>query len=261
MSEYSRRTQNVVARLDNSRALSHPENKSPALVEPDSGISRMAMPRRWTQAELRQKKLVYPAMPERKMLNAFRQLRTQLVQKNAPGNLCIMVTSVGEGEDSAALNAINLAAAFALNPHKTALYLDCNPSRPSGHKYMLEKPELGVTDYLDRPDIPLEKIIYPSGLDRLRVIPAGSAAVSAAEQVHSSRMQALIEELNQRYADRYIIVNAPSVTAASEAAILAEYCNTTLLVVPYGEASAADIETAYQAIDKTRLAGMIYSYL
>ena len=261
MSEKLKRPNSVVTRLDEPWPGAGPDQRDLVVAEVNRGIGRMALPRRWSQKELRQKKLISVGMEQRQVLNAFRQLRTQLMHKRRSENLTVMMSSAGPSENASALNAINLAAAFALDPQKTALYVDCNPYQPSAERFMLGRPRYGVTDYLEQPDMPVERIIYPTGLDRLRIIPVGLASMAAAEQFHSVRMQTLIAELKQRYKDRFIIVNAPSVTASSEAQVLAQYCDMTVLVAPYGRVTSAEMEAAFRAIDNHRLAGMIYSYL
>ncbi len=261
MTENMKKPKSVVTRLEDTWPGTTSDQRELVVAEVNRGISRMALPRRWTQKELRQKKLIYVGMEQREVLNAFRQLRTQLMQKRRSDNITVMMAAAGNGEGACALNAINLAAAFALDPQKTALYVDCNPYQPSAEKFMLGRPRYGVTDYLDQPDLPLERIIYPTGVDRLRIIPIGMAAMAAAEQFHSVRMQTLIAELKQRYRDRFIIINAPSLTTSSESQVIAQYCDMTVLVAPYGKVKPIEIDTAYQAIDKHRLAGMIYSYL
>jgi len=261
MTEKLKRPNSVVTRLEETWPGAASDQRDLVVAEVNRGIGRMALPRRWTQKELRQKKLIHVGMAQRQVLNAFRQLRTQLMQKRRSDNLTVMMSAAGTGEGCSALNAINLAAAFALDPQKTALYVDCNPYQPSAERFMLGRPRYGVTDFLEQPDMPLERIIYPTGLDRLRIIPVGQTAMAAAEQFHSVRMQTLIAELKLRYKDRFIIVNAPSMTASSEAQVLAQYCDMTVLVAPYGRVTPADMETAYRSIDKYRLAGMIYSYL
>lgn len=261
MTEKLKRPQSVVTRLEESWPGATTEHRELVVAEVNRGIGRMAMPRRWTPEELRARKLIHVGMEEREVLNAFRQLRTQLIQRRRGDNMTVLITSAGQGESSSALNAVNLAAAFALDPQKTAMYIDCNPYRPSADRFVIGRPTYGITDHLDDPEIPLERIIYASGVDRLRVIPVGTNAISAAEHFQSTRMQELISELKQRYSDRFIIINAPSLTESSEAQVLAQYCDTTVLVAPYGKVTTADLETAYQSIDKRRLAGMIYSYL
>lgn len=261
MTEKLKKSKSVVTRLEETWPGSGTDARDLVVAEVKRGISRMSLPRHWTPAELQERKLIYVSMREREVLNAYRQLRTQLMQKRPYDNMAIMVVSPGDDGHSAAQNAINLAAAFALDPQKTALYIDCNPYQPSAHRYLLRPPKYGVTDYLDKSNIPLERIIYPTGVERLRVIPVGRSCQSAVEHFHSGRMHSLISELKQRYNDRFIIVNAAPVKTSSEAQILSLYCDMTVLAASYGSVTSTDINNAYQAIDSRRIAGMIYSYL
>jgi Mrp family chromosome partitioning ATPase len=116
----------------------------------------------------------------------------------------------------------------------------------------------GLTDYVDDSSVGIENIIYQSGIDRVSIIPAGSNHERAVELFSSSEMNTLLYELKNRYPDRNIIVNTPPVLKTSEARVLTEYCDLTVLTVPFGKASSADVEDAVNAIGSEHIAGVIY---
>ncbi|MDO7640346.1 MAG: hypothetical protein MUQ76_00180, partial [Reinekea forsetii] len=102
------------------------------------------------------------------------------------------------------------------------------------------------------------EIIYPSGIERVNVIPVGHSPSAAVELFSSHAMQNLIYELKNRYRDRVIVINAPPVLASSEARVLARYCDQCVLMVPYGQADMATIEDAITALGSTNLSGLVY---
>src|SRR5690625_7925960 len=79
-----------------------------------------------------------------------------------------MVSSVSV-DGGASFTAINLAAAFAMDERRTALYIDCNLHDPYATKLLPAEPEYGLTDYLENPELNIEDIIYASGIPRLRI--------------------------------------------------------------------------------------------
>jgi len=222
-------------------------------------IKSMSTPVIWSQEELYDRKVVFTGMRQRELLNAFREVRIRILQKSKTDNVVVMVSSITE-EGGGSFVAFNLAATFALDRHKTALYVDCNPYKSSAEQYTVEPVDYGLTQYLSDYTVPLKRIIYPSGIERLRVIPSGSGSDSAAEFFNSKRMEVLIAEIKSRYPDRFIVLDAPSVQSSTEARILAQYCDHVLLVVPFGKTTRSDVLAGVDAVGRDKLAGMIFNH-
>jgi protein-tyrosine kinase len=72
-------------------------------------------------------------------------------------------------------------------------------------------------------------------------------------------MRDLMENLRDRYDDRYIIVDTPSITQSADAEILSSLCDYVLLVVPYGKATESQILSATKAIDEGKLLGVVFN--
>jgi protein-tyrosine kinase len=221
-------------------------------------IKNMAIPALWTQEDLYEKKVVFVGMRQRELLNAFREVRIKLLQKSKSDNIVVLVASVSS-EGGSSFFGFNLAATFALDPQKTALYVDCNPYASAAERYIVTPVELGLTQYLSDFSIPLKRIIYPSGVERLRVIPSGGSSESAAEFFNSKRMEVLVQEIKNRYPDRFIVLDAPSIQQTTEARILAQYCDHALLVVPYGKAVTDEVLAAIDAVGKEKFAGLVFN--
>jgi protein-tyrosine kinase len=222
-------------------------------------IKNMAMPGLWDQDELYERKVVFAGMRQRELLNAFREVRIRLLKKSKSDNVVTLVSSVTNVGGSSFF-AFNLAAVFALDQHKTALYVDCNPYSSAAERYITTPVDVGLTHYLTDYSIPLKRIIYPSGVERLRVIPSGGSSESAAEFFNSKRMEVLVAEIKARYPDRFIVLDAPSVQQSTEARILAQYCDHALLVVPFGKAVTAEVLAAIDAVGRERFAGLVFNH-
>lgn len=215
-------------------------------------------------AILDEMKIIHPAMRNRNVLNMFRELRTKLVFDAGKENFSILVTSVSPG-GGASFVARNLAAAIALDQMKTALLVDCNLYNPTLRKvFGIDKvfgieAELGLTDYLADDTIDVDEIIYASGIPRLRIITAGNYCESGTEHFSSTKMKRFMDEVVKRYPDRYIILDAPSLATAADTHILAELCDRSLLVVPYGEVVPGEVEAAVDSLSKTHFAGIVFN--
>lgn len=222
-------------------------------------IKNMAFPIMWGQDELIEKRILFSGMRQRELLNQFREIRIKLLQKTQRDNFVLLVSSVSSLTDSSQF-AFNLAAVFALDQHKTALYVDCNTYRNNGERYCATPVDQGLIHYLVDYSVELQNIIYPSGIERIRVIPAGGSSESAAEFFNSKRMEVLVAEIKSRYPDRFIVLDAPCVQQSTEARILSQFCDLVLLVVPYGEVVADEVFAAMDAVGKSRFAGAVFNH-
>ena len=219
-------------------------------------IGSMTELREFSGYELDELKILHPGMSDRRVLNAFRDLRTKLLQRSRHDNFICMVTSLGEGGGASYVSA-NLAAAFALDKAKTSLLIDCNLYDPSVNKLLSVDAEYGVTDFLDDGSLDVQDIIYASGIPRLRGIPVGSNREGGAEHFSSQRMNLFIKNVKNRYPDRFIVADAPCINTSAEARILADLCDLVVLVVPYGKVGASQILSGIEKIDKDKLVGLV----
>jgi capsular exopolysaccharide synthesis family protein len=223
-----------------------------------SEIARMVETSPMSDEEMARGKIIHSDMDDGRVLNAFRELRTKIVQNSLNGNGVIMVTGIGFG-DGASFVARNLAAAFALDESKTALLLDCNFKNPQASSTRNSDVKLGLTDYLESEEMPVEKIIHQAGIDRFRLIPSGAHCEVPAEYFTSVRMTRLLTQLKQRYPERYVILDTPPITESADTTIVAAMCDHVLLVVPYGKVTQSQVEAALKSVDKNKLLGVVFN--
>src|SRR3990167_2567710 len=221
-------------------------------------ISNMAELGRMSIEEMAERRIVYPGMPNKEVLNTFRELRTQLLKLGGNSNMVIMVTSLADKAGTSFI-ATNLGAVFALDKTKTALLIDCNLYDPSLEKLLDVEPDYGLTDYLAEEKLDVNDIIYATGIPRLRVVPVRTHTEVGAEYFSSARMAGFIENLKTRYPDRYLILDAPPIGVSAEARILTELSDLVVLVVPYGRVNEAQVAAAVDTIGEDRLAGIIFN--
>tara|TARA_R110001592_G_scaffold29205_4_gene106215 strand:+ start:2407 stop:3114 length:708 start_codon:yes stop_codon:yes gene_type:complete len=224
----------------------------------DSDITRMGEVDKFSASELERLKIINGSMGNVRILNTFRELRTQLLKKSDKKNFVCMVSSITHG-GGASYVAKNLAAVFALDKAKTSMLIDANLYAPSLDELIIGEAITGITDYLSHSSLNIKDVVYATGIPRLRVVPIGDNSEGAAEYFSSEKMQHFIDEIRTRYADRYIFIDAPPVADSSEARILTEISDMVLLVVPHGRATKEQIEAGIQAVDKEKLVGLVYN--
>ncbi|MFQ3262079.1 hypothetical protein [Reinekea sp.] len=231
--------------------------KTEHLFESKGSVKDIKNPNPILVSEMRRKKLVYSGMKNRAVLNAFRELRIKLIGNGESGNIAVMISSV-DADDSSIVTALNLAISFSLDVKSSALLVDCNPYGTNLAELVSSELDEGITDYMQSGNMRIEDIIYPSGIDRVNVIPAGNNPASAVEQFSSQEMQNLLYELRNRYPERFIVINAPPVLVSSEARVLTKYVDHTILTVPYGKSNLDSIEDSVEALGAENVSGVVY---
>ncbi|WP_244264389.1 polysaccharide biosynthesis protein [Marinobacter algicola] len=219
-------------------------------------IVRMQEPRRLTPDDLEERRIVYPESRNRKLVNHFRNLRTKLLEKSGGNNFTLVVSGARAGAGSSFV-ALNLAAAFAFDEAKTALIIDCNLREPALHSTLDIVPESGLTDFLDDPDYDIARILYPTGIPRLRLIPAGSRRETPSEFFTSFRMKQFLQAVRRRYPDRFIVLDTAPITESPDARILTELCDYAMLVIPHAGMTAEGIEQAAGSFNSEKFVGAV----
>jgi len=223
-----------------------------------SEIKRMGEVDSFSSEDMDRLKIIGSGVQNSKVLNIFRELRTQLIQKSKKSNFVCMVSSICHG-GGASYVASNLAAAFALDKTKTSMLIDTNLYAPSLEKLIIGDTMAGITDYLSDSSISIKDVVYATGIPRLRVIPIGGNSEGAAEYFSSEKMLNFVEEVKSRYSDRYIFIDAPPITISSEARILADIIDMVVLVIPHGRVTHEQVVAAIEIVGQEKLSGLVYN--
>jgi len=169
----------------------------------------------------------------------------------------ILVTSTAS-EEGKSMTALNLAISLAKEQDHTVLLVDTDLRRPSVHKYLDLKPEVGLVHCL-RDGLPIEKALIKTGVGKLVILPAGEALRDPLDLLSSNRMKEIVQELKQRYPERYVIFDTPPAFPFADAGVLAAYLDATLFVVREGKASKSDVEKVIEEFKAHNLLGVVYN--
>lgn len=246
------------ARAERMLASSLERERPPVIYNPTDTLRLIANPTPLSNSERQARKIIYSGMANKTILDVYRSIRIKLRKRSEDDkNFSVMLSALSKDID-ATLTAFNLAASFAMQQQSAALFVDCNPYN-SGLDKLIDTPlNQGVTDYVNDPQLTVKDIMYPSGIDRLSVIPAGTLVDSATELFTMARMQDLMGDLKERYPDRFIIVNAPSLMQGTEASVLERYMDQTVLSILPGEVTREDISAAVDTLNPKKFAGIIF---
>jgi exopolysaccharide/PEP-CTERM locus tyrosine autokinase len=207
-------------------------------------------------------KLVAINSPHSFEAEQFRSLRTNIMfaaeKQNSPRSILITSTHPGDGKSFV---AANLAATIAQSIDRHVLLVDCDLRRPSIDTFFnLGEGLPGLSDYLMR-GTPLSQLLVRTALARLSILPGGATPANPSELLSSNRMSALVQELQRRYDDRYIIFDSPPPQLAAETVALAKYVEGIILVVKIGHTEQDAALEVVNKLGKANIIGVVANWL
>jgi Mrp family chromosome partitioning ATPase len=219
-----------------------------------------------TTRELEERRLIHRQESGRRHADAFRELRTRLLSLAGRsyaegGNFVTLVAPVRPGCGGSYV-ARNLAAAFAFDETRQALLIDCDAMHPAQHEALGVGGERGgLIDYLENPALPLEDVIYPTGVPRLQLIPSGRIRETPGESFSSLRMRAAIDALRAAQPNRQLLLDGSPVQGSPDARILSELADLVVVVVGEGQVASDAIDKAVASFPPEKLAGVVFNRL
>ena len=197
--------------------------------------------------------------PQTSVAEEYRKLKSLVVKLTKGENFknTLMVTSSIAGEGKS-LTAINLAVSLAQEFDHTVLLVDADLRKPSIHKYLGFEPKLGLSDCLTD-GVDVGKALVKTGIGKLSILAHGKTVQNPGELFSSSKMKSLIEELKNRYPDRYIIIDTPPVLLFAETRTISTIVDSILFVVREGTTSLGEVNDALASLDRKSLLGVVYN--
>ncbi|OIU67652.1 CpsD/CapB family tyrosine-protein kinase [Rossellomorea aquimaris] len=201
------------------------------------------------------RKLITKTDPKSPISEQYKTIRTNINFSSVDRDLrSIMVTSSGPGEGKST-TAANLAVVFA-QQGKSVLLVDADMRKPTAHYTFNLTNTFGFTTVLTRQKT-LREVVHPSDVDNLDLLTCGPVPPNPAELLSSRSMEEFLVDV---YADYDLVIfDTPPVLAVTDAQVLANQCDGTVLVVSSG---TTEIEGAQKAKDllqatKGKLLGVV----
>ena len=193
------------------------------------------------------------------VVEEYNKLRSAIIAltKGDKAMNTLLVTSTASAEGKS-MTSLNLAISLAKEHDHTVLLVDADLRRPSLHRYLGIKPEVGLVHCL-RDQLPLEKALIKTGIGKLVVLPAGEAVKDPLDMLSSNRMKDIIRELKERYSDRYVIFDTPPALPFADAGVLSGMVDSTLFVVREGTANRDDLLKTLNDFKDHNLLGIVYN--
>lgn len=203
-------------------------------------------------------RVIYPGMKDREILNIFRDLRNKLLRIADYGNFVCLTSSLGPNNDTSLLS-LNLAAVFAFDKSRSSIVIDCDTNTNVLDELAANQDDNGLIDFIENDLDDISVLIQESGIDRLRIIPAGRVIETRTESLESIRMKDIVAELKRRYPDRYIFINAPSMKLSSEVQILSNISDLVVFELHPNTVEPDAIKDAVEMIGADKIAGIVFN--
>jgi len=187
-------------------------------------------------------------------------LRTQVLNRMVEeGKNTLLITSANPGEGKT-LTAINLAISISHEMDRTTLLVDTDLRKPSIHSYFGFEVGQGLSDYLKN-GARLSDLLVSPGIEKLVILPGGNPMTNSAELLGSPRMESLVKEMKERYADRFIIFDSSSLLSYADALVFSRFIDGILIVVEAEKTTRSDLKRTLEMLgDKPVIGTLLNKY-
>ena len=167
-----------------------------------------------------------------------------------------MVTS-GRSSEGKTFTASNLALSIASEQDKTVLLVDADVLRPNILNTLGLERRQGLMEYLTGEVNDIADVLYPTNIDKLKIIPAGKSHHLSTELLASQKMHETINEFANRYSDRVVIIDTPPLIGITETAVLANFAGQAVVVVEEGKAKLNDVKNCIDRLNPEMAIGFV----
>jgi exopolysaccharide/PEP-CTERM locus tyrosine autokinase len=202
------------------------------------------------------KKMISFLMPQSYEAEQFKMLKTSILfPSSGEPPRSIMVTSAVPGEGKSFVTA-NLAISIAQNIEEHVLIIDCDLRSPCIHKQFGFGSVTGLSEYLSN-SVPLDSLFLKTKINKLSILPGGKSPENPSELLSSQQMSKLLEEVKNRYGNRYIIIDSPPPRLTAETNVIARQVDGIILVVKQRDTRREVVEDLVNIIGKEKILGVV----
>lgn len=188
----------------------------------------------------------------------YKKLRARVLQATHKDfQNTIMITSAQAGEGKS-ITAINLAVSIAQELDRTVLLIDADLRRPAVHTYLGLRDAPGLSDYLAG-QANLSDILVKTGLGKLVFLPAGTLRENPSELLASDRMKTLVQEVKERYPDRYVLLDTAPLLLTADAISIGNYVDGVLFVIQAGRTTQQLALEALSLLKNSTVLGAVFN--
>ena len=191
--------------------------------------------------------LVSHYQPKSPISEQFRTIRTNLQYALVDKELkTVMVTSATPGDGKSTVTA-NLAVVMA-QQGKRILLIDADLRKPTAH-YTFRCPNTqGLTSILTK-QATLKEAVQETDIDNLSIISSGPVPPNPSELLSSAAMEQLLQSALEAY--DMVVVDTPPILAVTDALVLSQHCDGSVLVIGSGKTEVEQAVKAKELLEKS----------
>jgi capsular exopolysaccharide synthesis family protein len=222
-------------------------------------VNQLALNRKAKKSVMEYKRKLITALdPKSSISEQYRTIRTNIQFSAIDRDIrSIMVTSSGPGEGKSTTVA-NLAVAFA-QQGKKVLLVDADLRKPTVHYTFNSTNTVGFTSVLTK-QMDLIKAVRETEIENLAILTSGPIPPNPAEILGSKAMEKFFVEAYEAY--DVLLFDTPPVVAVTDAQILANKCDGTILVVYSGKTEKEPVIKAKELLESAqgKLLGVVLNH-
>lgn len=189
-------------------------------------------------------------------VNAYRMLRTRLLQRMRQNNWVTIGVTSAMPDDGKSLTAINLACSFSRDRTANPCLLDLDLRNPSLCRMLGIEPPHDASDYFEgRVDV--DDLFFSIGIENLILAAGLVSSAHASELLGTDRFEQLVARVKQGLQNPVILIDLPPLLATDDALVVAPRVDAILLVVAERQTSRASLARAMQLIRDYPIAGVV----
>ncbi len=195
------------------------------------------------------------------MVDVFKTLRSIILHppdgREIPQSIMVTSSIAQEGKS---FIAANLGISIASGMDQPCLLVDCNLRNPNLALAFGINQKYGLVNYL-RDEVDLAGVSVKTSVQKLSILPSGIVKNKDEELLSATRVHTLIEEISKMYKDYTIIVDSASMLMAPESSVIARQVDAIIMVVRQGWAKKAEVKRFTDAVDNTKMLGIVFNDL
>jgi capsular exopolysaccharide synthesis family protein len=197
---------------------------------------------------------VLPNCSKSVVLEQYRRLRTNILQKHAANPFRrLMIASPGP-EEGKTITAINLALSLAMLQNYRVLLVDADLRRGTIGNYVGAIDQPGLTNVIEG-TIGLEDAIMHCAEPAMDVLVSGTSKIAPAELLFYDNVGAHFSRMGELY--DLVIVDSPPVNLVTDAQLIASNCDAVLLVARAFSTKRKALEKAMHDLGEVRVIGAV----
>lgn len=200
-------------------------------------------------------KLEVALRPQSFATEQFKSLKILIRDSGRESIKVLSVTSPHE-QDGKSLVSANLSLAFADDPERRVVVIDCDIRRPSLHQYFRISNEPGLLNFLQS-DNHLPPHCFMRRIGALYVMASGGVSDTPVEMLSMNKMRELFEYLRSEFDT--IIIDCPPCQPMADAQIVTRLADASVLIIRRGQTPYSSIERSLKALEAGKLLGVVFN--